>query len=144
MLLDQIISDLKEATYKQEPLVLKTIRFILSAIRYEEIEKKRKLTDEEIVVLLRKEIKKREEALVLIKKGGRNDLVEEEEKKIEVIKRYLPKEMSEEEILEIIKEERSKMPQVSAGQLIGVVIRRVGGKADGARVAFLVRKELGL
>lgn len=144
MLLDQITEDLEKATRQQDPLILKTIRFILSELRYEEIEKQRKLTDEEIIQLLQREIKKRNEAIELMKKGNRMELVEEELKKMEVIKKYLPKQLTDEEILSIIKQARAKMPQAQMGQLIGAVIGQVKGKADGFRVAALVKKELGI
>lgn len=144
MLLEQITKDLEDATRKQDPLVLKTIRFILSEIHYAEIDKQSKLTDEEVVAVLQKEVKKRNEAIELMRKGNRMELVEEELKKIEVIKKYLPTQLSDEEISVFIKQTREKIPQAQMGQLIGAVMGEVKGKADGSRVALLVKKELGL
>lgn len=144
MLLEQITKDLEKATRIQDPLVLMTIRFILSEIHYAEIDKQRKLTDEEVIVVLQKEVKKRNEAIELMKRGNRMELVEEELKKIEVIKKYLPTQLSDEEISTIVKQAREKMPQAQMGQLIGAVMGQVKGKADGSRVALLVKKELGI
>ncbi len=78
----QILSSLKTGNQ----IELKVIRYILSEIKYAEINKQRDLTDEEIVALLQKEVKKREEAIALFKKSGRDELVTDEEKQIAVIR----------------------------------------------------------
>lgn len=142
MLLEQIIKDLEDATRKQDPLVLKTIRFILSEIRYEEIEKQRKLTDEEIVISLTREVKKRNDAIELMKRGNRLELVEEENKKIEVIKKYLPKQMETAELEKIVKETIASMPNPQMGAVIGAVLGKVKGRADGKIVSEIVKKLL--
>ncbi len=143
MLLEKITNDLKQATFQQDSLVLKTLRFILSLIHYQEIEKQRKLTDEEIILLLQREVKKREEALNLIKKGNRPELVEEEVKKLAVINKYLPKQLNDEEIIQVIEKVRQELPQANTGQLIGAVVKRLKGQAQGERIASLVKKQLG-
>lgn len=142
MLLEKITKDLEDATRKQDPLVLKTIRFILSEIRYEEIDKQRNLTDEEIVQSLQREIKKRNDAIELMKKGNRMELVEEELKKIEVIKKYLPEQISPSELEKIIEETIASMPDAQMGPVIGAVMQKVKGRADGKMVSDLVRQKL--
>lgn len=139
MLLEQITKDLTQATRKQDPLVLKTLRFILSEIHYEEIEKQRKLTDDEITSLLQKEIKKRNEAIELIKRGKRMELVDEEEKKILVIKKYLPEELTTQELEKIVNETIAQMKEAPPGAVIGAVMQKVKGRADGKKVAELVK-----
>lgn len=142
MLLEQIVKDLEDATRKQDPLVLKTIRYILSEIRYEEIDKQRKLTDDEIVQSLQTEVKKRNEAIGLMKRGNRMELVEEELQKIEVIKKYLPAQISPLELEKIVNETIAGMPDTQMGPVIGAVMAKVKGKADGKMVSDLVRKKL--
>lgn len=142
MLLEKIVKDLEDATRKQDPLVLKTLRFILSEIRYEEIDKQRKLTEEEIIQLLRREIKKRNEANELIRRGGRMDLVNEEIKKIAVITPYLPPELSPSELKKIVDETLKTMNQPQIGAAIGAVMQKVKGKADGKVVSEIVRQKL--
>lgn len=142
MLLEQIVKDLENATRKQDPLVLKTIRFILSEIRYEEIDKQRKLTDDEIVQSLAREVKKRQEAIEMMRRGNRLELVDEELAKIEVIKKYLPAQMSPSEIEQIVRETISTMPNAQMGAVIGAVMQKVKGKADGKTVSDLVRQKL--
>src|SRR3972149_10067428 len=131
MLLERITKDLEHATRKQDPLVLKTIRFILSEIRYEEIDKQRKLTDDEIVQSLQREIKKRNEAIGMMRRGNRMELVDEELEKIKVIKKYLPAQMNPAELEQVVKETVSTMPNPQMGSVIGAVMQKVKGKADG-------------
>ncbi len=142
MLLEQITKDLEDATRKQDPLVLKTIRFILSEIRYEEIEKQRKLTDGEIVSSLQREVKKRNDAIELMRRGNRMELVDEELKKIEVIKKYLPAQMPSEELERIVTETIASIQHPNMGQVIGAVMQKVKGRADGKMVSDLVRQKL--
>ena len=134
-----ISSSLKEGRKTE----LKVLRFILSGIQYAEIDKQKDLTDEEIIVLLQKELKKRKEAIELFKKGGRTDLVEDEEKQLTVIEKYLPKQLSVEELNKIIDEVISSSGDLSnTGKIIGLVMAEVKGKADGKTVVDLVRQKI--
>lgn len=144
MLLETIKTDLIAATKRQNPLELKTIRFILSEINYAQIDKQGDLTDEDIVSILQKEIKKRNEAIEMMKKAGRNELVDEEQKKLEYINIYLPKQMSDDEIEAIVNQTMESMPNAQMGQVIGAVKGQVKGKADGSRVAAIVKKHISL
>ncbi|OGG27359.1 hypothetical protein A2960_00130 [Candidatus Gottesmanbacteria bacterium RIFCSPLOWO2_01_FULL_39_12b] len=73
---------------------LKVLRYIMSEIKYLEIERKKEVTDEEIVNLLQKEAKKRKEAIEMFRSGKRMDLVSDEEKQLEILGKYLPKQIS--------------------------------------------------
>jgi uncharacterized protein YqeY len=122
---------------------LKVLRFILSEIKYAEINKQKDLTDEEVISLLQKEVKKRNESIDMFQKGGRQELVVDEQKQIKIIEEYLPKQMSNEELSKIvdkifaITEDKTNM-----GKLIGMVMGRVKGKADGNKVALLVKDRM--
>ena len=142
MLLEQIRKDLEEATRKQDPEVLKTIRFILSEIHYAEIDKQKELTDDEVIAVLHKEVKKRNEAVELMKKANRIELVEEENRKLEVIKKYLPEELSETDLEKIIDETIKNLNNPQIGAAIGAIMQKVKGKADGKKVADLVKRKL--
>jgi len=123
---------------------LKVLRYVLSEIKYAEIAKQKELSDEETISVISKEIKKRREAIELFKKGGRNDLVADEEMQINVIEKYLPKQLSTDELNQIIDEVISANPdQANLGILIGLVMTNVRGKADGSQVAKLVAQKLG-
>jgi hypothetical protein len=140
MLLEKIKQDLIIATKKQDPLILKTLRFILSEINYKKIELQKELNDEDIVTLLHKEVKKRLDAMEMMKKGKREDLVKEEEYKLKVINNYLPKQMTDEEIAVIVKEVLANSPNPIMGPVIGEVVKRTKGKADGKKIAEIVKK----
>lgn len=142
MLIDTIKSDLVAATRRQDPLELKTIRFILSEINYAQIDKQKELSDEEVVTVLQKEVKKRKEAIEMMKKAARGELVAEEEKKLTYINKYLPTQMLDEELTTIVKNTQKNMPGVQMGQLIGAVMGQVKNKADGRRVSEIVKKIL--
>lgn len=142
MLLEQIRKNLEEATRKQDPLVLKTLRFILSEIHYAEIDKQKELSDDEVIIVLQKEVKKRKEAIELMKKAGRQELVTEENKKLAVIQKYLPEELSEADLEKIISETLKSMTNPQLGAAIGAVMQKVKGKADGKKVADLVKAKL--
>ena len=122
---------------------LKVLRFILSEIKYAEINKQKDLTDEEVISLLQKEVKKRNESIDMFQKGGRQELVVDEQKQIKIIEEYLPKQMSNDELSKIvdkifaITEDKTNM-----GKLIGMVMGRVKGKADGNKVALLVKDRM--
>ncbi len=144
MLLETIKTDLIVATKRQNPLELKTIRFILSEINYAQIDKQGDLTDEDIVSIMQKEIKKRNEAIKMMKKAGRDELVDEEQKKLEYINKYLPKQMSDDEIEAIVNQTMESMSNAPMGQVIGAVMGKVKGKADGSRVVAIVKKHIPL
>lgn len=135
----RIISSLKG---KKETEV-KVLRFVLSEIKYAEINKQKDLTDEETVSLLQKEVKKRREAIEMFKKGKRDDLVQDEEKQISIIEDYLPKQLSNEEINKIIDEILSFSGDTSnIGKIIGQVMAKIKGKADGKIVSELVKQRI--
>lgn len=142
MLLEKIKQDLEKAVKRQDPLELKTLRFILSQIHYQEIEKQDKLTDDEVLGVLLKEVKKRQEAIEMMKKGNRQELVEEENKKLVFINKYLPEQLSDEEIKKVIEETIASLDNPQMGTVIGMVMKKIKGKASGARVAGLVGKKL--
>lgn len=138
--MQQTVNSALKAGKKQE---LKVLRFVLSQIKYEEIAKQKELSDEEIVSLLQKEIKKRKEAIEMFKKGNRSDLVKEEEEQITIIQKFLPQQLTEEELNKVIDEVLSlEKEEKNMGKIIGLVVSRVKGKADGSTVADLVRQKL--
>lgn len=135
----RILVSLKE----KKETELKVLRFVLSEIKYSEINKQKDLTDEEVIGLLQKEVKKRNESIEMFKKGGRLELVVDEQKQIKIIEEYLPKQMSDEELSQIIADIFAITEDKSnTGKLIGMVILKVKGKADGNRVAALVKEKI--
>lgn len=144
--LTQLEEDFSQALKEKNELVVLVLRQLKAAITNAEIAKKReKLTEEEAIKLLRSEIKKRKEAIELYQKGGRPELADKETKEIEIIQKYLPPELSQEEIKKkinevIIKTGASEPKDI--GKVTGLVMKELGGQADGSVVSQLVKEEL--
>jgi len=104
----------------------------------EELEKNSQLSDEAIIDVIASEIKKRKESIELFEKGGRIELAQKEKDEIEILKPYLPEQLSEEELRKIVKQ---AVEQVGAkemkdmGKVVGLVMPQIKGKADGSAVS---------
>jgi uncharacterized protein YqeY len=143
MLKNDIQNTVNNYLKARKTLEVKVLRFILSEIKYAEIEKQKELTDTEVISLLQKEIKKRREAIEMFKKGNRSDLVTDEKAQMAVIMKFLPKALSKEELEKIVDEVFSTLgEEKNMGKIIGLVMAKVKGKADGSVVASLVRQKL--
>ena len=141
----QLLQDMKDAMRAKDKLRLSTIRMINSLIKNAEIEKRGELTDDEIIQLLMKYAKQRKEAIEMYEKGGRQDLVEKEKAELAVVESYLPKQMSEEEIREFVKEAIEATGASSPkdiGKVMQHVMPKVKGRADGSVVNKIVREML--
>ena len=141
----QLLQDMKDAMRAKDKLRLSTIRMINSLIKNAEIEKRGELTDDEIIQLLMKYAKQRKEAIEMYEKGGRQDLVEKEKAELAVVESYLPKQMSEEEIRELVKEAIEATGASSPkdiGKVMQHVMPKVKGRADGSVVNKIVREML--
>jgi uncharacterized protein YqeY len=148
MLLEKLNEDYKEAVRNKDETKRNTINLLLSALKYRQIELRasgKELTDEEIIGVISKEIKKRKEAIELYEKGNRQDLAEKEKRELEILESYMPKQLSEEELLKII-DETIKSVGASSPSDVGKVMKelmpKVKGKADGSLVKSLVEKRL--
>ncbi len=143
MLKNKLQKDMVQALKEKDQTKLEVLRFLLSEIKYAEIEKKADLTDEEVIKLLQKEVKKRQEALDLIKKSNRQDIISKEEKQIEIIKSYLPEMISDQELEKVVDEMLSQNPTATnPGPIIGQIMSKLKGKVDGGKIASLVTQKL--
>lgn len=143
----QIQEDLKNALRNKNREKLSVLRMLQSAIKNREIEKKDKdeLTDEEVIEVVSSEVKKRKDAAEEYKKVGKEDAAEKEQEEIEILMNYMPEQMSEEEIREEVRKVISEVGASSEqelGKVMGTIMPRVKGKADGALVNRIVREEL--
>ena len=148
MLKDKIQEDLKQAMIARDEFRLSAIRMLKSAIQYYEIQKGGagyEATDEDVIDVLGKEVKKRKESAELYKQGGREESAANEQKEVEILQTYLPKQMSEDEVRTLVKEAitqtGAKTPQ-EMGKVMGALMSKVKGKADGTLVSNIVREEL--
>ena len=148
MLKDKIQEDLKAAMMAKETAKLSAIRMLKSAIQYYEIQKGGagyEATDEDIIDVIVKEIKKRKESIELYKQGGREDSAASEQKEVEVLESYLPKQMSEDEVRSLVQDAIKQTGAASMqdmGKVMGALMPKVKGKADGGLVSKIVKEEL--
>jgi uncharacterized protein len=143
---DQIKEDLKKAQLERDELKVSTLRMLLSEIKYSTINKGTDTPlEEEILVVLRKELKKRSEAADSFKKGGREEQAQKEEAEAKILEGYLPDQISTEELTKIVEGAINELEAKSIadmGKVIGAVMLKVKGGADGGKVSALVRERL--
>ena len=142
---EQILNDLKTAMKNQDKDTLQVIRMVKGAMQLEEIKLKHELNDDEVIGIISKEIKIRKESIVEFEKGNRSDLVSEAKKEIEILEKYLPEQLSEEEINNIIKETFDKINPCGIkdmGKIMGIITPLVKGKADMGTISSLIREKL--
>ena len=137
--------DLKTAMKEKATLRVSTLRLILAEIERKEKEKGLPATEEAIIQILYSMIKKRKEAIELFLKGGRQDLADKEGKEIPIIESYLPKQLSDDEIRQ---EALATIAELGArsikelGKIMGVLSRKLAGKAQGSTISRIVKEEL--
>lgn len=138
----QLTQDMKDAMRARDAMRLESIRFILSKVKNFEIDKPshEAATDAEVQQLVRKLVKDSEEAVTQYTTGGRQDLVDSENAKIAVYKNYLPQQLSDDEVRQLIAAARSANPDMAQGPLTGQVLKAAQGKTDGATVGRLLRE----
>jgi len=140
-------SDLTEAIRSSDKVVSGTIRMVLTAITNEEVSGKeaRVLSDEEIITVLSREAKKRREAAEEFAKAGRTDRAADEKAEGEVIAKYLPAQLSEDDIKKLIADaviSTGAAGPADMGKVMGAIKPKIAGKADGALVSSLVKAAL--
>ena len=142
---EKLLEELKIAMREKDELRKNTITMLRAAILQIEKDEQKVLNDDEIQVVVSKEVKKRKESIEEFKKAERNDLAEEVEKEIEILSKYLPEQLSNEEVEKIVKEaiEKTGATEVKdMGKVMQEVRPKTQGKADGKFVSDLVRKLL--
>jgi uncharacterized protein len=141
----RISDDMRAAMKAGEKTKVSTLRLTSSAITYAEKDKKRELSQEETLEVVIREVKKRREAIEEYSKAGREDLAGKEREEAAILGAYLPEQMSEAEITDIVKaaiDETGAMGLGDLGKIMGAVIPKTKGRADGKRVNEIVRELL--
>jgi len=141
---EKIEKDLIEALRAKDRTRMAALRLLKSALENKRIELMKALKDEEVINVLRSEAKKRKESIEAYEAAERDDLVKVEKEELEIIESYLPAQMSEEEVEKKVKEIFEKIPedQRDFGKVMGMVMKELKGKADGAVVNKVVKKIL--
>ena len=142
---NQILEDLKNAMKAQDKIRLAVIRMVKSAMQMEELNKKRELTDEEVIDVITKQIKTRKDSIKEFEKGAREDLIEATAKEIDILTTYLPKQLTDEEVMEIIEKVFDEVKPESSkdmGKVMKAVTPLVKGKFDMGKVSMIIKEKL--
>jgi uncharacterized protein len=138
----EIQQSVKQAMKGGDKVTLSTLRLLLSAVHNEEIRVRKELSKEDIQRTIATLCKQRTEAIELYRKGGREDLAQNEEAEFAILKRFLPQQLSEEEVKELI---QNCIAEVGAkglqdlGKVMKLVMPKVAGRSDGKRVNELAK-----
>lgn len=143
---DILQTDMKQAMKDRDKLRLAVLRMAWAAIRNKEIDEKTELKDDQVLAVLSKEVKQREDTISEIQDANRPDLVEKNQQEIDVLKHYLPQQLSDEELKQVVEDAIAKSSAKSMkdmGKVMGMVIAQTRGKAEGKRVSTMVKSLLG-
>ena len=138
---EQISADIKEAMKAKDEFKRDTLRTLNAALKQVEVDQRIEMTDEVVLPLLQKEIKKRADSVELYLKGAREDLAKKEQSEIELIKAYLPAQLSDDELKEKIKSIIEKV-----GKNLGAVMKmakdEIGASAEAKRISVIAKELL--
>ena len=140
-----LLNDLVSAMKNKDKETLSVLRMVKGAIQLEEINKKSELTDEDFVGVVSKQIKTRKESILEFEKGNRQDLINQTKKEIEILNKYMPEQLSEEEINKIIEEafaEINPSQPSDMGKIMSFVTPKLKGKADMSTVSKIIKEKL--
>ena len=148
MLKQKLQEELKQAMLSRDVLKTSVLRLLKSAITYYEIQKGGagyEATDEDVLTVIAKEAKQRRDAIEEFKKANRPELADKENKELEMLQVYLPAQMNEEEIKNLVKEaiaQTGAKTMQDMGKVMGALMPKTKGKADGGLVSKIVRESL--
>ena len=138
---EQILANIKEAMKAKDEFKRDTLRTLNAALKQVEVDQRIEMTDEVVLPLLQREIKKRADSVELYIKGAREDLAKKEQGEIELIKAYLPAQLSDEELKEKIKNIIER-----AGKNLGAVMKmakdEIGASAEAKRISMIAKELL--
>lgn len=145
MLKEKLLQDFKDAMKEKNELKKNTIMMVRAAILQIEKDTQKELNDDDILEILAKEIKKRKDSLSDIEKSGRDDIIKQVNDEMAIIKVYLPKELSVEELQQIIDEviiETGATSMKDMGKVMQVAKAKTTGRADNKVINEMVKKKL--
>ena len=144
---ERLASDFKDALKNKDEVGKNTISLARAAIKQYEVDKREELDDDGVIQILSKQVKMRKDALDDFEKAGRTDLLDSYKKEIEVLSKYLPEQLSADEIKKIVEETAADMGitegKQNMGKMMGAVMPKVKGVADGKDVRKVIEEFLG-
>lgn len=146
MLEEKLMNDYKNALRNKDALAVSTLSFLRAQINYAALEKKKdKLDDPESLSVVKKLIKQHQDSIEQFTAGGRLDLVEKEKKELDILKGYLPEELTAEAVKKIVDEAAAALGASGIkdmGKVMKEVLAKTAGSADGKLISELVRQRL--
>ena len=145
MLKEKLLDDLKNCMKEKNVVRKNVIQMVRAAILQVEKDKQISLNDNQIIDIIAKESKKRKDSLVDYEKSGREDLINEIKEEIEILAEYLPKQLSIEEVEEIVKDVISEVGATSMkdmGKVMKAAKEKIGARSDGKTINEVVKKLL--
>ena len=141
----ELDQDIIEAMKAKDSVRLATLRGIKGAMKLQSIDHKKEINDELLIEVVSKDVKNRNESIKEFEKGNRQDLIDKTRVEIEILNKYLPEQLTQEEILEIIEQaftEVNPSGMKDMGKIMGIVTPRVKGRADMGMISSLIREKL--
>lgn len=142
---NKLLEDITVAMKSQDKETLSVLRMVKGAMQLEEINLKKELNDDEMVGVISKQIKTRKESVVEFEKGGRQDLIDKTNSEITILEKYLPEQLSPEEVNKIVEDAFSEVKPESMkdmGKLMGIITPKVKGKADMGEISKIIKEKL--
>ena len=137
---EKLLSNMKEAMKSKDSVKLGTVRGVISAVKNQEIDLKKELSEEEILTIVSREVKKRKEAAVLYEKGNRPELKDKEIQEMKILQAYLPEQVSEKDLRRRIQEvidETGAEGMKDFGKIMKTLVPEFKGKADNSLIKEL-------
>jgi uncharacterized protein len=144
----QLRDELKQAMLAKDEVKTSVLRMIISSLGYYEIQKGGagyEATDEDVITVIQKEAKKQKDSIEQFENAGRSELADKEKREFEILKAYLPEEMGEDEIRRLVSEaitQTGASTPADMGKVMGALMPKTKGKADGSLVSRIVRESL--
>lgn len=143
---EQIKNDLKNSMKSGDDITRDVLRMLFSDLKNAEISRGGEINDEKIIEIIKKNIKSRKDSIEQYTKGSREDLASQEENELKILEKYMPEQMSGDEVRKIVIDIIKKSEAISAsdfGKIMGLVMKEIGSNADGNLVGGIVKEELG-
>ena len=143
----RILADMKEAMRAKDQTRLEAVRLLRAAIQRREVDEQIELNDEAVLAIVQKMIKQGRDAIEQFERGNRSDLVDSETQALKVLEVYLPKQLDESEIQQLLEQAMSETGAASQrdiGKVMGWLKSRIQGRADMGSVSSAVKQRLGV
>ncbi|MBC2577270.1 GatB/YqeY domain-containing protein [Peptostreptococcus russellii] len=142
---EKLQEDLKSSMKNKDTVRKSVITLIRAAIKQYEVDNRQELGDEGVIDIISKQLKQRKDSLVEFEKAGREDLIEETKSEIQVLEEYLPQQLSEDELEQIVIQTIAEVGATSMkdmGKIMSTIKPKTAGRADGRKINELVKKNL--